>query len=53
MRADQLGERRQDGGAGANIVSKRGKRQIHALARIGVTLARSRLRLSKSSGRLG
>jgi len=44
MRPDQIGERRKDCGAGADIVGKRGQRQIHALARKGLTLAVERER---------
>jgi len=40
MRADQIGERRQDRSAGADIIGERGQRQIPALARIGFTLVR-------------
>jgi hypothetical protein len=39
MRADQIGERRQNRGAGPNIISECGQWQINALARIGFTLA--------------
>ena len=43
MRADQIDERPQDCGTGPDIVGKCGQRQIHALARIGFTLAVERL----------
>jgi hypothetical protein len=43
VRANQISERPQDCSAGPSIVGERGQRQIHALARIGFTLAIERL----------
>jgi hypothetical protein len=43
MRANQIGQRRQNRGAAPNIISDCGQRQIGALARIGFTLAIERL----------
>ena len=43
VRANYIGERRQDCGASADIIGERGQRQIHVLARIGFTLAVERL----------
>ena len=43
VRANYIGERRQDCGASADIIGERGQRQIHVLARIGFCLAVARL----------